>query len=105
MCTDLKPGSAQAHIYIENDRTRTTKWHFPNQGDNTGWHRHEYDYVVVPLFDGHLEILDAQGNRTLAAVKTGVPYYRTLGVEHDVINPNPFECTFIEIEFLESAKR
>ena len=29
-----------------------TRWDFPQPGDCTGWHRHEHDYVVVPLFDG-----------------------------------------------------
>jgi hypothetical protein len=29
-----------------------------------------------------------------------VPYFREVGVEHDVINGNNFECAFIEIEFL-----
>jgi quercetin dioxygenase-like cupin family protein len=102
MCTSSQAGTAQAHAYIENDRTRVTEWRFANKGDNTGWHRHDYDYVVVPLFDGQLEILDDAGNRTLAEMKTGVPYFRALGAEHDVINANDFECAFIEVEFLEN---
>ena len=32
---------------IENDRTRVTEWRFA-PGAATGYHRHEYDYVVVP---------------------------------------------------------
>jgi len=101
MCSEPTHGSAAATIFIENPRTRVTEWRFRNRGDNTGWHRHEYDYVVVPLFDGTLEIETADGERIVAELKNGVPYFRELGVEHDVINGNDFECAFIEIEFLE----
>lgn len=109
MCGDTNPasvpGTALAQQLIENNRTRVTEWRFPKRGDNTGWHRHEFDYVVVPLFDGKLEIDLPGGERTVATLHTGVPYFRELGVEHDVINGNDFECAFIEIEFLEQPKK
>nr|WP_198954065.1 cupin domain-containing protein [Moorena bouillonii] len=88
---------------IENERTRVTEWRFKSRGDNTGWHRHAYDYIVVPLFDGVLEIDLGNGERTTATLQSGVPYYRELGVEHDVINGNDFECAFVEIEFLQNG--
>ena len=67
----------------------------------TGWHRHDYDYVVVPLFDGTLEIDLGKGERIIAQMQNGVPYYRDLGNEHDVINNNDFECVFVEMELIE----
>lgn len=94
-------GSAIPTVMIDNDRVRVTEWRFKNRGDNTGWHRHDYDYVVVPQFDGTLEIDMGNGQKTLAEMKSGVPYYRQIGVEHDVINGNDFECAFVEIELLE----
>jgi hypothetical protein len=97
-----KKRDPNVYIFASWNSTRVTEWRFANKGDNTGWHRHDYDYVVVPLFDGQLEILDDAGNRTLAEMKTGVPYFRALGAEHDVINANDFECAFIEVEFLEN---
>ena len=100
MCQSSAPGTAIAKIFIDNQRTRVTEWRFAGRGDNTGWHRHEYDYVVVPLFDGVLEIENAAGERSQAELKNGVPYFRNLGVEHDVISGNDFACAFIEIEFL-----
>lgn len=100
MCA--KQGTATATVLIENDRVRVTEWRFPAKGANTGWHRHEYDYVVIPLFDGQLRIETADGPQ-VAQLQTGVPYYRDLGVEHDVINANAFECAFIEVELLEPA--
>ncbi len=100
MCSDTGSGTAIPTILIENDRTRVTEWRFKNRGDSTGWHRHEYDYVVVPLFDGQLEIDTGTVQHTIAPMQNGVPYFREIGVEHNVINGNNFECAFVEIEFL-----
>lgn len=102
MCGEAKPATARGTVLIENARTRVTEWRFAARGDNTGWHRHECDYVVVPLFDGSLELLEPGGVRRLAELKHGMPYFRERGVEHDVVNANDFECAFVEIEFLEN---
>lgn len=100
MSDDPKPGNAIGTVLIENDRVRVTEWRFKQKGDNTGWHRHGHDYVVVPLFDGNLEIDTGQPERTIAPMRNGAPYFRESGVEHDVINGNDFECAFIEVEML-----
>ncbi|UWQ93076.1 cupin domain-containing protein [Rhodobacteraceae bacterium M382] len=99
MCTQA--GSAVPTVMIRNERVLVTEWRFKNRGDNTGWHRHAHDYVVVPQFDGVLEIDLGDGQRIMAEMTRGVPYYREIGVEHDVINANDFECAFVEIELLE----
>lgn len=99
MCSSAQ-GTAKPTVFIDNERTRVTEWRFAGKGDNTGWHRHEYDYVVVPLFDGFLDIEVPSGDVIRAAMTNGVPYFRELGVEHDVRNGNDFECAFIEVEFL-----
>jgi hypothetical protein len=103
MCNDVTSGTAVPTVLIDNERTRVTEWRFAGQGDNTGWHRHEYDYIVVPTADGVLEILDAEGNITQSELKTGVPYFRQKGVEHDVMNGNDREYAFVEIELLEPS--
>ena len=100
MCENAENGLAKATVYVDNSTARVTEWRFFNKGDNTGWHTHEYDYVVVPMFDGILEIDLPDGSRTTAELKTGVPYYRDLGVRHDVISGNDFECAFVEIEII-----
>jgi quercetin dioxygenase-like cupin family protein len=46
---------AVATVLTENERTRVTEWRFA-PGAATGWHRHEYDYVVVPMLDGRLKL-------------------------------------------------
>ena len=91
-------GTARARVKIDNGRVRVTEWHFPQRGSNTGWHRHEYDYVIVPLFDGWLEILGPDGKRDRAKLTSGEPYFRERGIEHDVVSDNGFPCTFVEIE-------
>lgn len=102
MCAEN--GTAIATVAIENDRVKVTEWRFKERGDNTGWHRHAFDYVIVPQFDGMLEIDLGDGERMQATMQTGVPYYRELGASHDVINANDFECAFVEIELLEPRK-
>lgn len=102
MCASA-PGTAKGTLLIENDRVKVWEWRFPHRGANTGWHRHEHDYVVVPLFNGVLEIETPDGP-VVAELQHGVPYFRDLGVEHDVINGNDFECAFIEIEVLQAEE-
>ncbi len=90
--------AAKPTVMIDNDRTRVTEWRF-QPGAATGFHRHEYDYVVVPQNTGKLKLVDADGNATFGELTQGIPYFREAGVEHDVINANDFEFTFVEIEF------
>ena len=51
-----------------------------------------------PLYLPKIDLPD--GSRTTAQLQNGVPYFREVGVEHDVINGNDFECAFVEVEFL-----
>ena len=85
-----------ATVKIDNEAVRVTEWRF-SPGASTGHHRHEYDYVVVPLTTGALAISSATGDST-AQLTTGEPYFRPAGVEHDVVNPNATDFVFIEIE-------
>ncbi|MGH6898803.1 MAG: cupin domain-containing protein [Geminicoccaceae bacterium] len=89
--------TAESHVFIDNERVRVSEWRFA-PGAATGWHRHEMDYVVVPMVDGELELVGRGGERTRAQLRKGVPYFRNAGVEHDVINPNSYEFAFVEIE-------
>lgn len=104
MCDTTNTAGAVPTVFIENARTRVTEWRFPKRGDATGWHRHDYDYVVVPIMDGFLELVDGEGKVTRAELKKGVPYFREAGVEHDVLNGNDYEFAFMETEFLEPPR-
>jgi beta-alanine degradation protein BauB len=81
---------------VENDRFIVTEWRFA-PGAHIGWHRHGYDYVVVPMTTGRLTLETATG-AAVAELITGTAYARPAGVEHDVINDNPDEFVFVEIE-------
>lgn len=91
-------------VQIDNARTRVTEWRFA-PGAATGWHRHEYDYVVVPGTTGTLRIVDAEGRETLSELTAGIAYFRAAGVEHDVINDSPHEFVFVEIELKQAWSR
>ena len=102
MCDQTAEGTATPTVLVENDRTRVTEWRFAGRGDNTGWHRHEYDYLVVPVQDGALDIRDGDGAVTTAELRLGVPYFRRKGVEHDVMNGTDGPFAFVEVEYLDS---
>ncbi len=84
-------------VQVDNDRVVVTEWRFA-PGAETTWHRHGYDYVVVPMKTGRLQIEDGQQTH-IAELTAGQSYYRPLGVEHNVINANDYEFVFVEIEF------
>jgi quercetin dioxygenase-like cupin family protein len=90
---------AVATIKIDEPHVRVTEFRFA-PGAETGWHRHEYDYVVVPLLDGKLQLEEPGGTSRVAELHTHQPYTRLAGVEHNVINANSFEYAFLEVEHL-----
>ena len=83
-------------VQVDNDSVRVTEWRFA-PGAATGWHRHEFDYVVVPMTTGKLLLKEGDGER-YAELTAGVSYSREVGVEHNVINANDYEFVFIEVE-------
>ena len=94
--TEAKLNDAIATRQLDTDRVRVTEYRFP-ASSHTGWHRHEYDYVVVPMQGGPLRMTAAEGERTVM-LTAGQSYARQAGVEHDVINDGPGEVVFIEVE-------
>lgn len=83
-------------VQLDNDRVKVTEWRFA-PGAETGWHRHGMDYIVVPMTTGTL-LLDTPLGEVRSPLTTGVSYARLTGVEHNVINANDHEFTFVEIE-------
>ncbi len=57
--TDKERPLAKPSVQVENDRVIVTEWRFP-PGSHTGWHRHNHDYVVVPITTGELHIFDGK---------------------------------------------
>ena len=87
---------AEATLQIENERVIITQWSF-SPGAETGWHKHAYDYIVVPNMDGKL-LLESKDGESLSDLQAGQSYYRPVGVEHNVVNANDFPFSFVEVE-------
>lgn len=88
---------AESALMLDTDRVRVTRWRLA-PGTATGFHRHELDYVIVPVTSGTLTIVAADGTQSEAAIVAGEPYARGAGVEHDVVNSTDREIVFVEIE-------
>jgi beta-alanine degradation protein BauB len=87
---------ARATVQVDTEIVRVTEWRFA-PGAETGWHRHEYDYVVVPITHGTLRLETLQGD-VEAQLTLGQSYHRPVGVEHNVVNAGATELAFIEVE-------
>ena len=53
MSNDSVRVKATGNIQVDNERVRVTEYTFKS-GAETAFHRHEWDYVVVPQTDGKL---------------------------------------------------
>lgn len=91
-------GQARAQVHIDNEKTRVTEYTFA-PGAATGWHRHEFDYVITPVTDGRLRLVGPDGAETHADLVAGRSYFREAGVEHDVFNAGERELCFVEVEW------
>jgi len=89
--------AAISEVHIDNAHVRVTEWRF-GSGDATGWHRHEFDYVITPLTGGELELVGPDGARNRAVLEPGRSYFREAGIEHDVINASADPLAFVEVE-------
>lgn len=87
---------AIAAVQLTNERVVVTEWRFA-PGAETGWHTHGHHYVVVPQTNGELLLETLDGSKTVPLV-AGQSYARSIGVQHNVINPTSHEVVFIEIE-------
>ncbi len=99
--SDTRP-QAEGIRQLENQRVIVTEWRFA-PGAETGWHRHDHDYVVVPLTTGKLKLETPDGER-IAELVTGQSYARPVGVEHNVINANDYPLSFVEVEIKAPAQ-
>jgi quercetin dioxygenase-like cupin family protein len=87
---------AGSAVLVDNERVRVTVWTFA-PGQATGPHRHEFDYVVVPVSGGTFTVTGTGGTAELNQ-QPGQAYARQAGVEHDVANSGPQRAVFVEVE-------
>ena len=79
---------ATGTVQVDDEHVRVVRWDF-NPGAETGWHRHGFLYVVVPVTDGTLLLELPDGTTATAALEAGRSYARPAGVEHNVVNAGP----------------
>ncbi|MBT3263530.1 MAG: cupin [Acidiferrobacteraceae bacterium] len=82
---------------IDNDLVRVTRFDF-TPGAQTGWHRHEYDYVITAITDLGMLLEEPGGNAREVDIPSGQAYQRKAGIEHNVINRGSENMSFIEVE-------
>ena len=88
---------AVSSIQIENKLVKVTKYFFM-PGHETGMHKHIFDYIVTPITNGKLLLIDKNGNESNYNLIASQSYFRKAGVEHNVINYGKHNLIFIETE-------
>jgi beta-alanine degradation protein BauB len=86
-------------VQIDNDKVRVSRWTLA-PGEETALHRHEHDYVVVPLTHARMLISLPDGSSTTNEIIPGSPYFREAGAEHNVSNSGTEVLDFVELELL-----
>lgn len=90
--------TAHASVDIDDARVRVTTWSFARNGDATGPHLHDYDYVVIPVTGGTFTVTNADGTTREMIQHPGSPYRGTAGTNHDVVNSSSAAAVFVEVE-------
>jgi mannose-6-phosphate isomerase-like protein (cupin superfamily) len=88
---------ALGEMQIDNGVFRVTKWTI-QPDDAISMHVHEFAYVVVPLVDDEMHVMNADGSEVVAQIRIGDSYSRPAGAEHTVLNRGGNTIAFVEIE-------
>jgi hypothetical protein len=91
---------AKGLVKIDEPNVRVTEYRFA-PGAETGWHRHDADYVVIPLVDGELLLEEPGGAARTLRLEAYEPYARYEGVEHNVVNANAYDYRVLQVEILQ----
>lgn len=91
--------TANAQFNQDDEQIRVTHWSFGADGDDTGHHVHEYDYLVVPITGGTFLVQAADGSDKSMVQHPGSSYPGIAGAAHNVINRSGRPTSFVEIEF------
>lgn len=85
-------------VVIENEKTRITRW-LIRPGEQTGWHRHEYDYVTIQQSEGRLHLDYADGSTRDVDYVPGTASSIEAPVEHNATNVGDVDIRVLEIEY------
>ncbi|HEU0195019.1 MAG TPA: cupin domain-containing protein [Gaiellales bacterium] len=90
--------TAHSILCADDDRVRVSTLTFAD-GAETGYHRHAYDYLVVPVTGGTFRVEEADGSTRELTQMPGEPYQGPAGTEHNVVNVSGTTVSFVEVEF------
>jgi quercetin dioxygenase-like cupin family protein len=93
----MKRDKAISNIQVDNKLVRITKFSF-QPGEETRMHKHLYDYIVTPITNGKMLLIDRNGNKSNYTMLSSESYFRKAGIEHNVINNGKEKLIFIETE-------
>lgn len=88
-------------MQIDNADVRVTRWTL-HRGEETGPHRHEHDYVVVPLVSARMQVTDLDRGASTTELDPGMSYFRQAGSEHNVRNDDDAVVDFVEVEIIQT---
>ena len=89
--------NARSDISADDDRVRITTWTFQD-GEDTGHHTHEYDYIVVPISGGTFVVTEVDGSTREMTQEAAAAYLGRAGTEHNVTNRSGRTAVFVEVE-------
>ncbi len=95
---------ASPTVLLDNNTCKLTLWDFA-PGQETGWHTHTMDYVVMPNIKGSLKLINKDGTEMIVEVSPDKPYFKSAGVSHNVISVNDFRFSFLEMEFKQTKSK
>lgn len=91
---------SHCEIQLENEHFRVARWTI-EPGGAIPMHRHEHEYVVVPMVTNAMHVTNADGTETVSELVAGCSYTRPEGSEHRIEHRGTGEpIVFIEIERL-----
>lgn len=91
---------SHGEVQLENEHFRVTQWTI-EPGGVIPMHRHDYEYVVVPMVTDTMHVTNADGSEIVAELVAGRSYTRSAGSEHQVENRgSSSNVVFVEVEKL-----
>ncbi|MEI7530455.1 MAG: cupin [Betaproteobacteria bacterium] len=96
---DLPVGKLANRVVLEdNDKVCVSYFEFA-PGDNTGWHKHAFDYCTLYLTDAKLFHTRYDGTQFLSEHQAREFKNHPVGTEHNVRNESDHVIRLLEVEY------
>ncbi len=91
--------TAAPHVVLHEDEHSRIIHYVIKPGEQTGWHTHQFDYVVVRVSKGTLTSYFADGTSKDFSYVPGTSTAYKAPVEHNAVNTGDTDIIGYEIEF------